>query len=314
MTRVLPPTSRGFTLIELLVVVAIIGLLVSILVPALSRSRQAAKAAVCMTHLRTAGHGLVLYANDNRDTLVPCRLPKLDDEHWRARVIGGWKYRPTFLALMDYEVGIPAFEEPLASSKLVDTLGQPGDRQNYSSEQYVCPEVSDWVDERNGAYGYNYQFLGNARLRDETQPTSFRNWPVKSSHVKSPAECVAAADSMGTAASFPAVRRGAYEDNTFGDGNTGRSVNALGNEGFNLDPPAVDPERGEMAGLDGTPQTRTAIHERHGGKGAVLWVDGHTSMETLKSLRYRVADDGVVLLDGDNRFFSIERASEAWTD
>lgn len=306
--------AAGFTLIELLVVISIIGLLLSILIPSLTSARRAARATVCMTRLRTAGQGMVIYGNDHKDTLVPARLPKLDDYRWRARVVGGWKYRPTFLTLMDSAVGLPAFEEPLASRKEVDKFGQPGDRQNYSSEQYVCPEVSDWVDERNGAYGYNYHFLGNARLRDKRQPNSFKNWPVKSSQVRTPSECVAVADSMGTAASFPRRERRPYEDNAFGDSRSGRTLSAFGNEGFNLDPPRVDTLQGEMAGFDDEPQSRTAIHERHGGRGAVLWIDGHTSLNTLESLRYRVREDGVVTFDGDNRFFSINRSADAWTE
>jgi len=256
----------------------------------------------------------VLYANLHKDALVPGRLPKLDDDHWRARVVGGWKYRPTFLTLMDAQVGLPAFDDPQASRKSIDKFGQPGHRQNYANDQYVCPEVSDWTDERNGAYGYNYQFLGNARLRDENKPTSFKNWPVQSSQVRTPAACVAVADGMGTAASFPRIQRGPYEDNQFGDSKTGRSLHALGNEGFNLDPPRVDPLHGEMAGMDGEHQARTAPHERHGGRGAVLWIDGHATLETLKSLRYRVSEEGVVEFDGDNRFFSIDRTDRAWTE
>ncbi len=58
---------KGFTLIELLVVVAIIALLISILLPSLSRARELAKRAVCGSNLRGIGQGMHIYANDNRE-------------------------------------------------------------------------------------------------------------------------------------------------------------------------------------------------------------------------------------------------------
>ncbi len=57
--------KRGFTLIELLVVIAIIALLVSILMPALGKARQLAKATVCLTHLKQFGIAWHMYAEDN---------------------------------------------------------------------------------------------------------------------------------------------------------------------------------------------------------------------------------------------------------
>ncbi len=59
--------SKGFTLIELLVVVAIIALLISILLPSLSRARELAKRAVCASNLRGVGQGEHIYANDNTE-------------------------------------------------------------------------------------------------------------------------------------------------------------------------------------------------------------------------------------------------------
>lgn len=58
---------RGFTLIELLVVVAIVALLISILVPALSRAKDQAKRAKCQANLRSIGHAVLLYLGDYRD-------------------------------------------------------------------------------------------------------------------------------------------------------------------------------------------------------------------------------------------------------
>ena len=54
----------AFTLIELLVVIALISLLVSILLPALAGARKVSRAALCMTHLRSQGQAMQLYAND----------------------------------------------------------------------------------------------------------------------------------------------------------------------------------------------------------------------------------------------------------
>lgn len=62
--------SRGFTLIELLVVISIIALLLSILMPALSRVKDQARKVVCMSHLKQWGEILILYTSEYNDSFM----------------------------------------------------------------------------------------------------------------------------------------------------------------------------------------------------------------------------------------------------
>jgi prepilin-type N-terminal cleavage/methylation domain-containing protein len=67
--------QKGFTLIELLVVIAIIGILASMLLPALARAKAKAGRIKCVNNLKSIGTATLGFANDN-DGRAPWQLIK----------------------------------------------------------------------------------------------------------------------------------------------------------------------------------------------------------------------------------------------
>ena len=80
--------NRAFTLIELLVVIAIIGILASLLLPALSRAKATAHKTVCLNNQRQIGLARQLYANDNDGVLIF----QFRDGGLSSRERGLWSY------------------------------------------------------------------------------------------------------------------------------------------------------------------------------------------------------------------------------
>jgi prepilin-type N-terminal cleavage/methylation domain-containing protein len=60
----------GFTLIELLVVIAIIAILAALLLPALARAKERAKAIKCTSNMRQLALSYNMFADDNNDQCV----------------------------------------------------------------------------------------------------------------------------------------------------------------------------------------------------------------------------------------------------
>ncbi len=82
------PRVRGFTLVELLVVVAIIGILIALLLPAVQAAREAARRTQCMNNLKNLGMACQTYAVTKR-LLPPGKIYKGSDEYsnWAIEIL-----------------------------------------------------------------------------------------------------------------------------------------------------------------------------------------------------------------------------------
>ena len=144
--------KKSFTLIELLVVVAIIAVLVSILLPALSSAREHAKRIVCQSHLKAIDLGFDFYAQDN------------DDYFPRISAGGGNNW----------------------FNKLEPSVAEQGN--NYRGEIFQCP--SDPRGPNSTDYGMNFYtnvwswtpfgYVRPQKRHDVRIPSSELNWQIRS--------------------------------------------------------------------------------------------------------------------------------------
>jgi prepilin-type N-terminal cleavage/methylation domain-containing protein/prepilin-type processing-associated H-X9-DG protein len=147
----------GFTLVELMVVIGIILILISILVPVVSRARQQAKATTCLANLRSLGQAFIGYVNTNR------HAPIYQDQ--------GAGPTGTTVERLSWEGAIATIASNRNVRLCPEALEPSGDYYGNVSQAYGDPHrtVSSSVGTDNVSYG-SYGFNGFLYYLDPNQP------------------------------------------------------------------------------------------------------------------------------------------------
>ena len=119
-------SRKGFTLIELLVVISIIGVLVSLLLPAVQSAREAARRSQCVNNLKQLGLAYHNYADANGGMLPPHTI----DDPWDGRLAQNQSLQTRLLPYIEQTViynainwNIPATWVPAAPGGFSGALG-----------------------------------------------------------------------------------------------------------------------------------------------------------------------------------------------
>ena len=164
---------RGFTLVELLVVVAGIAILAAMLLPALARAKEKARAVQCEDNLRQWGLAYRMYADDHSDFL-PRRGQGVQVLAQINRPEDWFNALPVYFGLPSFQLMVTNRAAPAAHSQSV----------------FICPTAAN----PGGTYFLPYGMNMNLSPWNLPLPTTF-------GEVAKPACVVAMADAPGPYAS-----------------------------------------------------------------------------------------------------------------
>jgi prepilin-type N-terminal cleavage/methylation domain-containing protein/prepilin-type processing-associated H-X9-DG protein len=137
-------TSKAFTLIELLVVIAIIALLLSIIMPALKRVKEAGKQTVCLAHLHSLGISWLLYADENDGVICNAKTARITEVSSNPRELvmnwapGAYHNEPTWVGWFDEPIVGGEFVVDEVARQACVTMGSLFP-YNEALDIYICP-------------------------------------------------------------------------------------------------------------------------------------------------------------------------------
>jgi prepilin-type N-terminal cleavage/methylation domain-containing protein/prepilin-type processing-associated H-X9-DG protein len=262
-------SRRGFTLVELLVVIAIISLLVTMIAPTLTKARRLGQRTVCLANLRRLASAVLLYCADNEDTLPPFRLRRAGGAAYEHNFGGRWyRKNPRWQWFLTQGAGAPILPQNYDSQEAFNAALE------MDNDYFICPSLTGEYshDIRNGAYGYNYQYLGNSR----GITGGWINFPVELDDILPVAGTVLIADSRG------------------GDIPHGKHA-------YTLDPPKLGVSVGATTfGPHGPGYEieHSPAEPRHEGAANVSFCDGHARTMELEDVGYHVDEEGNPIANG----------------